>query len=594
MKESSRNARTASALGPLLLLLGALLLSASQSAVAVTAPDAGTPLWASHCERWSSFERGIWENLLFWQESGISEELMGRAIEALGTEPGRTKRVGVAVAIVNGTLYVARSTPLSKTYAWWAHNLLVWVHVLRRLVARWGPALPDVELLLGADDDPSQDVSLPDGWVAGPPLPVMKHCRSTASADITIPTWHFYTLNATTNFFSRTHHFNQDHPWAQREHKAYGGGLLYHRSQAMAANRKHMETGIAPGDPFMVRERFADFLNKEVKSPHIVFDAGRPLERWAAYKMAIHIDGISCSSKVWQLMALGSLVLREQSNYKAFYDDGLHSFEHYVPFWRHRPREVVWAYDWATRHDAAAARIAAAGQAYVRDMLTSQGLECYWLLLLQQYSGLLRYTPGGQQGARRVGAAAAAAAGPEAAAGAGVAAVPTAGRQRRRGGRRLAGLDGDGVVVGKAARAEAAEKEAEAEAEEQEQKRPGAATSGGGRGGGPAASSSGSSASSNGSSSSSSSSSSSKRRQQQTATGAGDPPPPPPPAAVEAFYVPVDRWLALQEGSHGWRPGLAAGLSEELELLPLVPMAAAARAAAQELAAAANATALRP
>eukprot|EP00198_Chlamydomonas_reinhardtii_P000982 XP_001690317.1 predicted protein [Chlamydomonas reinhardtii] len=362
--------------------------------LATSSVTAGEPLWASHCERWSSFEPGIWESLLFWQETGISDELMGQAIEKLGTEPGRMKRVGVPVAFVN---------------------------------------------LVGAQ---------PAGVGA-----------RVAAAGGQIPTWHFYTLNATAQgtpahphvhassplvidimFFSRTHRFSEEHPWAAREHKAYGGGMLYHRSQAMPVNKKQLEAGMVAGEPFMVREKFAEFLNKEVRNPNIVFDNGRPLPLWAEYKMAIHIDGISCSSKLWQLMALGNLVLREQSSYLSFYDSQLHSFEHYVPFWRHRPREIVWAYDWATRHDAAAARIAARGQAFA------------------------------QQGS-----------------------VPGSG-------------------------------------------------------------------------------------------GAGD---------AGAFYIPVDEWLALQEGAHGWRPGLAASLGAELELLPLLPMRAMVVRAGQELAAAANATALR-
>ncbi len=78
-----------------------------------------------------------------------------------------------------------------------------------------------------------------------------------------------------------------------------------------------------------------------------------------------------------------------------------------------------------------------------------------------------------------------------------------------------------------------------------------------------------------------------RQLQQQAPAGGGD--------AVGAFCVPVDQWLAPQDGSHGWRQGLVAGLHAELELLPQAPMVAAAWAAAQELAAAAtNAMAWRP
>lgn len=222
-----------------------------------------------------------------------------------------------------------------------------------------------------------------------------------------------------------------------------------------------------------------------------------------------------------------------------------------MPFWRHRPREIVWAYDWATRHDAAAARIAARGQAFVRDTLSSQGLECYWLLLLQQYSGLLKYKPG--QGARRIPApvpAAAVAANATTAAAGVVAAAGQGGRRRSSRSRRL--MQGGGV---EGVREEAHSRGGGSVEAESARRQP------------------------------------ARRRLQQAqqgsvpgSGGAGD---------AGAFYIPVDEWLALQEGAHGWRPGLAASLGAELELLPLLPMRAMVVRAGQELAAAANATALR-
>lgn len=69
-------------------------------------------------------------------------------------------------------------------------------------------------------------------------------------------------------------------------------------------------------------------------------------------------------------------------------------FHHYVPFWSHRPREVVWAYNWVIANDAAARDIARRGQEFARSYLNRHAVECYWVLLLKQYARLLRFKPG--------------------------------------------------------------------------------------------------------------------------------------------------------------------------------------------------------
>ena len=87
---------------------------------------------------------------------------------------------------------------------------------------------------------------------------------------------------------------------------------------------------------------------------------------WSHYRWVAHVDGITCSSRLEKLLSLGSLVLKEESGYRAFYHRLLQPFVHYVPFWRHRPQEALQAVDWAQAHDAQAAGIARAGQALVK------------------------------------------------------------------------------------------------------------------------------------------------------------------------------------------------------------------------------------
>jgi hypothetical protein len=68
---------------------------------------------------------------------------------------------------------------------------------------------------------------------------------------------------------------------------------------------------------------------------------------------------------------------------------------HYVPFWRRLPQEALGGIAWAAANDGAAQAMAAAAQGLVARYLNKAALECFWVMLLTEYSRLLRYKPGG-------------------------------------------------------------------------------------------------------------------------------------------------------------------------------------------------------
>ncbi|GFR44412.1 hypothetical protein Agub_g5645, partial [Astrephomene gubernaculifera] len=163
---------------------------------------------------------------------------------------------------------------------------------LKRITERWGTSVPDVEVLLAADDDPTQDAADPNLWKQGPLWPIMKQCKSSQSADITVPTWHFYSLHASAMFFSQTERFNRETPWEARQLRAYGGGLLYHRTMWLHDNARSLEGNLSwgPEPAPMLREKFAQYLREELRHPDIVFDEGAPIDTWGNNKMVIHLD----------------------------------------------------------------------------------------------------------------------------------------------------------------------------------------------------------------------------------------------------------------------------------------------------------------
>ncbi|GFR42915.1 hypothetical protein Agub_g3915, partial [Astrephomene gubernaculifera] len=226
-------------------------------------------------------------------------------------------------------------------------------------------------------------------------LPVMRHCKAASSVEIAIPIFHFYTMHYDRRYLATMQRLNRERPWADRKQAAFAAGINYHRYQALPSTLKHWDGMRAGQKVELVRTSFSDYLTRELRHPNISYlDELRALRDWAEYRMVMHVDGITCSSRVWQLLALGSVVLREQSGYFAFYDKLLTKFVHYVPFWTHRPREVLWAYNWVAANPVEAQQIAARGQAFAASHLNQQAVECFWLLLLRRYAGLLRFTPG--------------------------------------------------------------------------------------------------------------------------------------------------------------------------------------------------------
>ncbi|GLI64553.1 hypothetical protein VaNZ11_007872 [Volvox africanus] len=417
---------------PCLFLLCLFMLTFWNITATSSGPNA-TEL-RNHCQRFNAFEPGIAEDLLPWyDDAGISEGLMDRTLR----ERTMQARVpGLPLCIRGGRLFVINGSvqSIGNVLPWQAENIIVYAWALSRLVSRWGAALPDAEFVIETMDSPSQDLgptSAPgaewqrrgsgddggdgdegdavppprplspedaEGGVWGEPhgrLPVMRHCKTASSPDVTVPTFHLYKLHFDQDFLEAIEQFNAEHPWEDRVNQAFAGGVSYHREQRIPSTTRQWD-GIHRGEVVMnLRGAFSEYLRDELCHPNITY-IPRPLriQEWAKFKMVMNIDGISCSSRLFQMLSLGSVVLREQSGYFAFYDKLLRKFEHYVPFWSHRPREVVWAYNWVTANDAAARAIASRGQQFTRHFLSREAIECYWALLLHQYAKLLRFTPG--------------------------------------------------------------------------------------------------------------------------------------------------------------------------------------------------------
>ena len=435
------------------------LCSAACILLAGLLPACGAPLPPA-CEPYSGmFSPAVHGALLPWAATGIDAATANATLHARSSGPHLEplhglQTHGLGFAFFGGTLHVL-AEPRRFVRLVFAKYLIIYVAALLDVVAAHGPHLPDVEFVVQFLDSPDQLLSGPDApleedegarsvkasW-SRPPLPVWRFCGSDDSANIGIPYAHFYQES----FFSQllgpvrgssppgddpaAASFAPDMPWEQRSATAYANWMAYqHRfcetpvTQRAGVQGRRLEcfrnetpravvaawansscgaaacasgcgSGSGCGGPRHVTGAAA------VQDP-VALDVGAgnysAMPDWARRRYIVHVDGAACSSKLEKSLALGSLVIKEESGLRPFYAALMQPFVHYVPFWRHRPQELLWALAWARANDEEAQRIAAAGRSLARRAFSPGALRCYWATLWIHYARLLRFRPGPPQ-----------------------------------------------------------------------------------------------------------------------------------------------------------------------------------------------------
>eukprot|EP00798_Chlamydomonas_sp_ICE-L_P003146 gene3146-13158_t len=119
-----------------------------------------------------------------------------------------------------------------------------------------------------------------------------------------------------------------------------------------------------------------------------------PTPEWARNKYLLAIDGQALSSRMDQVMPLGSLIFKNESAYCAVYHHLIKPYEHYIPFWERTLDNLLQRLEWAKLNDQRAKQIADNAQAFVLKYLGNRTWACYWFKLLTELSKLLKFKPG--------------------------------------------------------------------------------------------------------------------------------------------------------------------------------------------------------
>lgn len=333
-----------------------------------------------------AFLPGIWDDLLPWQATGITAEHMDALVEKHTVSANQP---GIACQVINGTLYVVSPVKhLMRTNTWFATELAVYVAGLRFVA----PHLPDVEFVLSASDRPLERNDT-DGGLR---LPILRYCKTKESDDVRVPVY---------DFFYKTHKtYEEPNPhaaWATKEDIAWAEYTSYGRfyNKHMPSAWKKFRNATTHDATFNARDELLAWANdpknaKTFREHNVTVHIdkkrarGDTMQEWGRNKYVVHVDGITCSTKLEKSLSTSSLVLREQSGFYTFYENLLRPFEHYVPWWKAYPDDLVDALQWAERNPGDAERIGTAGRAFFDAYLTGPSLRAYWVSLFGEYAKL--------------------------------------------------------------------------------------------------------------------------------------------------------------------------------------------------------------
>eukprot|EP00095_Tigriopus_kingsejongensis_P002810 maker-scaffold1187_size56475-snap-gene-0.12 protein:Tk02810 transcript:maker-scaffold1187_size56475-snap-gene-0.12-mRNA-1 annotation:"hypothetical protein DAPPUDRAFT_314403" len=243
--------------------------------------------------------------------------------------------------------------------------------------------LPDVEFLINLGDWPLVDKN------KAPLIPMISWCKTGDFADILLPTYEI--TEASLECMGRqmldllSLQANANVPWVDRVAKGFFRGRDSRQARLelvrLGLNHTHLlDVGITRY--FFFRDQEAVLGTKPSLS---MFD-------FFKFKYQINMDGTVAAYRFPYLLAGGSLILKQDSDYfEHFYPD-LKPWTHYVPF-KSDLSDLVEKIEWAQTHDQKARDIADNGRKYAQEHLMPRDVVCYHALLLKAISQRLKHPP---------------------------------------------------------------------------------------------------------------------------------------------------------------------------------------------------------
>ncbi|XP_071448438.1 protein O-glucosyltransferase 2-like [Hetaerina americana] len=241
--------------------------------------------------------------------------------------------------------------------------------------------LPDFELFVNLGDWPL--IRKEDASSKEPTIPMFSWCGSKDTHDIIMPTYDL--TEATLGCMGRVTldmlsvQGNVELPWEERIEKGFwrGRDSRLERLQLVALSRENPDLlNASLTNFFFFRDKEEIYGPKE---PYISFF------KFFDYKYQVCLDGTVAAYRMPYLLAGGSLVLKQDSDYYEHFYSELIPGVHYVSI-KSDLSDLVAKIKWAKSHDKEAKRIGEAGREFADQNLTPQSIFCYHAALFKAWS----------------------------------------------------------------------------------------------------------------------------------------------------------------------------------------------------------------
>lgn len=243
--------------------------------------------------------------------------------------------------------------------------------------------LPDMELMVNLGDWPMNTKSRT-------PYPIFSWCGSDGTRDIVWPNWELMRSTVTgMDRVSLTILWTQQGraiPWEERQPKVFFRGRDSNQARLDLVQRHHKDTNNY--DVGLTNYFF--FPHKEELYGPIANYVG--MSNFFKYKYQINIDGTVAAYRLPFLLAGGSLVFKQDSEYYEHFYHKLSPGQNYVPVQKSL-NDLPEKLKWAKENDKQAKKIAQNGAQFVQDHLLPQPIFCYIVSLLTEYAKLQIGTP---------------------------------------------------------------------------------------------------------------------------------------------------------------------------------------------------------
>lgn len=235
-------------------------------------------------------------------------------------------------------------------------------------------------------------------------IPVFSFCRSPHDKVLLVPFNRFgkdeialhlrnitpYTLwHGAENWESvlrQTPEVNARFPWEEKDPRCFfvghahdwnGGRVRF--AEMSLDNPEYLHgliTWLPVGHEHLAQSRLKDIIGKTL-----------PMVEFPRYKFLMHLDGNTSSERLRNLLALNSVVLKQESPYEEFYFRFLKPYTHFVPV-KTDLSDLLTTLEHLRNDDKLCRHIADEGMSFVQNELNYQSVLTYFAELLTEYARL--------------------------------------------------------------------------------------------------------------------------------------------------------------------------------------------------------------